>query len=79
MNIYISSDRGQIGPLWWINSQPSERHRFNGRYFRLWGTCGYGLEIMHRALQPCDDRWSPLIKHRLERNSSSEEIGRAHV
>jgi hypothetical protein len=24
--INITSEHGYIGPLWWINSQPSERH-----------------------------------------------------
>lgn len=67
-----TSEHGYIGPFWWINSQPLERHCFNGRYFRLWGTYGYGLEIMHRALQPCDDRWSRLIKQHLDRNCSNE-------
>lgn len=50
--IYVNSQGGRIGPLWWLNSDqtpiPSER-MFNGavqgRRFIRWGTAGIGTDF----------------------------------
>ena len=59
--INIDSDQGRIGELWWINSEPSVKHRvdfgfdFAGNRVLVnlvrWGTCGIGRDI-RVAMEP---------------------------
>lgn len=51
----ITDLHGYIGPLWWINSQPSERQWIAGSYWELWGTFGIGRDNLRVALELCND------------------------
>ncbi len=58
--IYIDSEQGRIGELWWINSQPSVKIHGTDiipglhRILTLWGTCGIGRDI-RISMEPIDD------------------------
>ena len=62
--INIDSDQGRIGEFWWINSEPSKKHRvdfgldFAGNRVLMnlvqWGACGYGRDI-RIAMEPIND------------------------